>query len=291
MCPDYFGTGNVSRPFYGCGNANNYCAAIVPNMPAYPSSVYDPMSMDCSLYGGGFDLASDYTSGIGNYGVYGCGGGYGVGGYGFNPESMYQQMDKWTDYMYDRNVKYTEKARANDMRINGPMNSLQYAADALKEKIEKDDQPQIKEAFEKYKQTLKTIYPQLQNLSDKDLTTKAMELYKERNNIGLKDDIRQNSMGMFGQKFLHAATLGFANNGSAEETISDITGAPVSKADKLWGAVGTAAGIATTGTIAISAGNQILKHPTAVAKFCGRNWLGLAIAAVATAIGLASYKS
>lgn len=276
MCPDTYGPNSVGRqPYYGT-NLNNFCAATAPNLPLTSCVGYDPLSMNYSVYGSDIDLTSDYS----------IGGGYGVGGYGYNPEMMYQQMDRWTDYMYDRNVKYTEKGRANDLRINGPMDAAAYAADALKEKIEKDDQPQIQIAFEKYKNAVKNMYPEYANLDDKALTAKALDLYKMRQNIGVKDDIRDKSNNIFLQKFLNGATFGLGWNGSGEETIEKITGNPMSREDKIMGAVGTTAGAAAS----LTAGFHIVKNWKPIAKVVVKNPITALLFGAAAAIGLYSFK-
>ncbi len=281
MCPGYFDTDYTVRMPY---NANAYCAAYAPYFPTTTSSAaYDPMNFNSSIYGSDIDLTTDYTAGVGSYGY----GGYASGGaYGYNPDAMYQQMDKWTDYMYDRNVKYTEKGRANELRINGPLQSAQYAADALKEKIEKDDQPQIQVAFENFKNSLKKLYPELAALDDKTLTAKAMDLYKERNGIGVKDDIRDKSNSMFWQKFANGATFGMGWSGSGEETIEAITGNSMSREDKIKGAFGTTLGAAAS----ITTGFHLVKKWKPITKFAVRNPITAVLAAAAAAVGIYSYN-
>lgn len=287
MCPGYFDTDYcMNMPL----TPQVYNATYAPYFPTTSSAAYDPMSMYGSVYGNAdIDLTSDCSVGVGGYAPGGFGGGYDAGmtgTYGYNPDSMYQQMDKWTDYMYDRNVKYTEKGRANDLRINGPLDAAQYAADALKEKIEKDDQPQIQLAFEKYKAAIRNLYPEYANLDDKALTAKAMELYKQRNNIGIKDDIRDKSNNIFVQKFLHGATFGMGWSGSGEETIEKLTGNPMSREDKIKGALGTTAGAAAS----ITAGFQIAKHWKPIAKVAAKNPITAVLLAAAAAVGIYSYN-
>lgn len=288
MCPGYFDT-DCSMRMPMQFTPQTYCATFAPYFPNISSASYDPMSMYGSVYGNAdIDLTSDYSLGVG-VGGYGFGGGYGgaTAAYGgYNPDSMYQQMDKWTDYMYDRNVKYTEKSRANDLRINGPLDAAAYAADALKEKIEKDDQPQIQIAFEKYKQAIKNLYPEYANLDDKALTAKAMDLYKQRHNIGVKDDIRNNSNNIFLQKFLHGATFGLGYNGSGEQTIEKITGNPMSREDKIKGAVGTTAGAAAS----LTAGFHLVKNWKPIAKVAVKNPITALLVAAAAAVGFYTYK-
>ncbi len=278
MCPSSFGPQGI--PSGNIGDVRNFCAAVAPNQ--FPTSCvgYDPMSMDYSIYGTDVDLTSDYSIG-GGYGV-GPAGLAGTGGaYGYNPEMMYQQMDKWTDYMYDRNVKYTEKSRANEMRINGPLLATQYAADALNEKINKNEQPQIVRAFNKFKAEMVKLYPQYANLDDRALTAKAMELYKERYGIGLKDDIRNQGNSMVAQGFLNGLTGGVFWKGSSEETIEDITGTSMSRQDKGLYAVGKGFGTAVLAGTGIIAANQACKN----IKWLGKGIANNKVLAIATAIG------
>ncbi len=285
MCPNNFGTDCVGRqPLqYTPAWSRNYCATYAPNQFTAASASYDPLNFNYSIYGNDIDLTSDYSFTGGGYGPMGAYGGY--GGYTYDPDMMYQQMDKWTDYMFDRNVKYTEKSRANDMRINGPLEAAQYAADALREKIIKDDQPQVAVAFNKYKAALVKLYPEYANLDDKALSAKAMELYKQRNGIGLKDDIRANSPNIFMQKFLNGATFGLAFRGSAEQTISEISGNPISHDDKIKGAIGTTAGVAASATV----GFQVLKHSPKILNVAVRNPIASLILVGASVLGISSF--
>jgi len=282
MCPESYGPSSVSRlPYYGT-NLNNYCAASAPNLPLTSCVGYDPLSMNYSAFGGDIDLTSDYSIGGGfGPGAYAMAG----GAYGYNPEAMYQQMDRWTDYMYDRNVKYIEKGRANDARVNTPLERAQYAADALKEKIEKNEQSQIPEFFEAYKQSIRNLYPEYANLSDKDLTARAMRHYQERTNTALKDAIRENGSNIFTQKFLNTVTLGTFGKSSAEETIEKITGNKMSREDNVKGAAGRGAGLLAL----VTAGNLAFKNRSAIWKVASKNPLTMATLAAATLFGWMSF--
>lgn len=280
MCPDYFGPGNVtSKPYYG-SNLNGYAASYAANLPLVSCAGYDPLNMNYSIYGSDIDLTSDYS----------IGGGYGpmAGAYGYNPETMYQYMDKWTDYMYDRNVKYTEKGRSNDLRINGPVEAVQNAADALREKVVKDEQSQIPQFFEAYKNSIKALYPEYANLNDRELTARALEHYKQRNNgVSLKDEIRQHGRNIFAQKFINTITFGGWAKGSAEETIEKITGNPMSRDDKVKADVGFGAGVAAIG----GAGVLGVKNFGKICKTIGRGGWVSAIIAAGIAAGFIAYNS
>ncbi len=275
MCPDYFGPDSVSRqPYFGT-SLNNYCAASAPNLPLTSCVGYDPLNMNCSAFGSDIDLTSDYTAGVGSY----------FNAYGYNPDMMYQQMDKWTDYMYDRNAKYIEKGRANDARINTPLERAQYAADALKEKIDKNEQSQIPQFFEAYKQSIKNLYPEYAKLSDKDLTARALRHYQERTNTSLKDAIRENGSDIFTQKFLNTVTFGTFGKSSAEETIEKITGNSMSREDNVKGACGRGAGLVALAT----AGTLAFKNRSAIWNVARKNPWTLAVLAAGTIFGWMSY--
>lgn len=276
MCPDYFGTDSIARqPYFGT-SLNNYCAASAPNLPLTSCVGYDPLSMNYSAFGTDIDLTSDYSVGGSGLGAYG----YGGGAYGYNPELMYQQMDRWTDYMYDRNVKYIERGRANDARINTPLERAQNAAEALKEKIVKDEQSQIPQFFAAYKQSIKELYPEYANLNDKELTARAMRHYQERTGENLKDAIRANSKNMFAQKYLNYMTLGHFGKGSAEESIEKITGNPMSRTDNIQSKLALGAAVLTGATAA----RYIVPNTGKILKTAAKNpittiALGLAAAA------------
>ena len=191
---------------------------------------------------------------------------------------MFENMDKWTDYMYDRNVKYIEKGRANDMRINGKMDAARYAADALSEKITKDNQYHILEAFNKYKAAVRQMYPEYAQLSDKELSAKAMDLYQQRTGVSLKDAIRANGRSMAAQGFMNGLTCFFGYKGSAEETISEMTGAPIDREDRIKYSLGQGVGFGAfaVGTAAVA------KHGV---KNIGNIWKGCKAGPLA-AVGL-----
>ena len=270
MCPESYGPSRVSQPYYASAS---YYASTAPNLPLSSSVGYDPMSMNGSLYyGSDIDLTSDYS----------VGGGYGLAGgaYAYNPEMFYQQMDRWTDYMYDRNVKYTEKGRSNDLRLNAPLERAQNAADALREKVVMDEQSQIPEFFEAYKKAIKNLYPQYAGLSDKELTARAMEHYKQRTGVGLKDEIRSNSRNMFLQKYIHYMTFGAFAKGSAEETIEEITGNQMSRSDNIQSKAALGAAVLTGATAA----RYIVPNTGKILKAAAKNPIttlavGLSIAA------------
>lgn len=270
MCPSSYGP--------DCVSAINPRLNYMSQAPYYPITSsyvgYDPLSFDCSVYGDGYGLTPNYGYGYGTGGY----GGYAYNGGMYSPDAMFENMDKWTDYMYDRNVKYIEKSRANQMRINGTTDAARYAADQLTEKIQKNNQNHILQAFEQYKAAVRQIYPEYANLSDKELSAKAMDLYQQRTGISLKDSIRANGNSMITQGFLNGLTCFIGYEGSAEHTISKMTGAPVDREDRIMHSIGQGAGFATlaVGTTAVA------KHGF---KNIGSIWKGVKAGPLA-AVGL-----
>lgn len=279
MCPSSYGPDSV-----GAINARANYMAQAPYYSGISSYVgYDPLSFDYSVYGDGISLASNYelggTGAYGPYGAYGAGGAYA----GYSPDAMFENMDKWTDYMYERNAKYIEKSRANDMRINGNMDAARYAADALTEKITKDNQHHILEAFEKYKAAVRQIYPEYAKLSDKELSAKAMDLYQQRTGVSLKDAIRANGSSMAAQGFKNGLTCFLGYESSAEETISKMTGNPIDREDRIMHSLGQGAGFATLAVGTATVGKQLFKNAGAIGKAAWHSPLA-AIGLVAAAV-------
>ena len=190
------------------------------------------MSMDGSIFGGGACMPympyMPYTPGF----------------TGENQEDWMRRMEAWQDYSIDRQVKYQERSRNADLRLNAPIEGIQDAGAILNEKIHKDEQEQILPALAEYIAQVKAAYPQA---SDEDVLKRAKSLYKQQFQKDLIDDIRSNGKDAFTQGFIQAVTFGLADNKTAEENIADITGQQVGRADQTKKILGRAAGGAVVG--------------------------------------------
>lgn len=211
---------------------SNYSNQIAMN-DLYESSfgfnAYDPMSMNGSLFGGigmGYPMFPSFT--------------------GMNTDKWMENMDKWQDYSIDRQVRYQEKSRNADLRLNSPMEGIQEAAQILNEKIHKDEQQQILNALAHYTASVKNAFPQG---TDQDILNRARDLYKKQFGVDLIDDIRANGKDSFTQGFVQAVTFGLADNKTAEENIADITGQSVGRGDQTKKVLGRAAGGAVVGGV------------------------------------------
>ncbi len=163
---------------------------------------------------------------------------------GTNTDAWMENMDKWQDYSIDRRIRYQEQTRNADLRLNSPMEGIHEAGAALKEKIHKDEQEQILQALEHYKEAVKAAFPAG---TDADIANRARSMYKQMFGVDMVDDIRENGKDSFTQGFIQALTFGLADNKTAEENIADITHQPVGRGDQTKKILGRASGGAVIG--------------------------------------------
>lgn len=241
---------------------NMYSNQIAMNDMFEDMYMTNPMSMNGSLF-----------SGMGMYSMF-------PSFTGMNNEQWMQQMDKWQDYSIDRRVRYQEKSRSADLRLNSPMEGIAEAARVLNEKIHKDEQEQILPALSHYVAAVKAAYP---NGTDADVLNRARSMYEQQFHTDLVDDIRANGKDAFTQGFIQAVTLGLADNKTAEENIADITGQPVGRGDQTKKILGRAAGGAVLG----GTGAYLLSF-SKYFKFLGKSKPLLVAAAGAVLAGLAA---
>ncbi len=199
---------------------------------------------------------------------------------GMNTDAWMENMDKWQDYSIDRQIRYQEKSRNADLRLNSPMEGIHEAGAALKEKIHKDEQEQILNALEHYKEAVRAAFP---GGSDADITNRARSLYKQMFGVDLVDDVRENGKDSFTQGFIQALTFGLADNKTAEENIADITHQPVGRGDQTKKILGRASGGAVLG----GAGAYLLSF-SKYFKFLGKSKPLLVAAAAAAIAGLSA---
>lgn len=270
MCAEYYGPPAIDS--LSSEQLRCHYAAIAPETRYSASNIYDPMSLNYSIYGQTPMLSNYYTTGLVppvTGGIPAYNGSYPTMGGGttptpsaetvanpatsatqFGPANMFDQMDQWTDYMYDRNVKYTEKGRSNQARLQSPYETATFAAKELQKKVVCNEHSQIPQFFENYKTAIKALYPQYSNMSDRELTAEALKHYTQTTGQDLENQIRTNSRDIFAQKYLHYMTLGMFAKGSAEETIEQITGEPMNREDKVKSKLALGAAVVTGGTIA-----------------------------------------
>ena len=212
-----------------------------------PMGMFNPMmSMNGSIFGSGM---------MGGYPIT---GGYPVmGGATGSYEDFYKNYEKYQDFMIDNQVHQQQKWRNADLRLNSSTEGIQKQAAILHEKILQNEQQQIQEAYASFKKSVKAMYGEG---TDEQISNRASTLYQELNGgVSLTDDIRNNGRGSFTQGFLQTVTLGLADQKTAEENISELTGQPVGRSERAKKIAGNVAGGAVFGGAAIIGSKWILK--------------------------------
>ena len=214
-------------PFY-----NNYANGVMLD-DIYNSSVMtNPgiFSMDSSLFGGGM-MGTPYMP-------YGGGSGY---------EQYYKNMEQYQDFMYDSQLRRSQKSRQVDFRANAPMESIQRQAEILHEKIMQNEQQQVIPALNKLLASVNGGFASGTSATQEELIAKADTIYKQMYNTSITEDLRKFGHGSFEQGLYQSLTLGFADRTTAEENISRINGAPVSRWESAKKITGNATGGALIG--------------------------------------------
>ena len=202
-----------------------------------------------------------------------------------NYEDYYKNYEKYQDFMIDTQVRQQQKWRDADLKLNAPQEGIAKQASYLHEKIMRNEQQQIKEAYLNFKNSVRSMYG---NGTDEEIANRASTLYKQLTGVSITDDIRQYGRGSFTQGFLQTITLGLADNKTAEENISELTGQPVGRTEKAKKIAGNAVGGAVFGGAALLSAKYLfkglwkgLKNKPLVAALVGGG------AALAAAIGAA----
>ncbi len=197
------------------------------------------MSMNGSIFGAGmYPMMPPMGMGTGNY------------------EDYYKNYEKYQDFIIDTQVKQQQKWREADLRLNSPQEGIAKQASYLHEKIMRNEQQQIQNAYQNFKNSVKSMYP---TASDEEVANRASTMYKQLIGASVTDDIRKYGRGSFTQGFLQTITLGFADKKTAEENISELTGQPVGRSEQAKKIAGNAAGGAVFGGAAIISAKYLFK--------------------------------
>ncbi len=203
------------------------------------------MTMNGSIFGGGM---------VGGYPMT---GGYPMmGGSNSSYQDYYKNYEKYQDFMIDNQVHQQQKWRNADLRLNAPQEGILKQAAILHEKIMRNEQQQIQEAYANFKKSVKSMYG---GGTDEQISNRASALYKNLVGVSVTDDIRQYGRGSFTQGFLQTLSLGLADKKTAEENVSELTGQPVGRSENALKFAGNVAGGAVFGGAAAISANWALK--------------------------------
>lgn len=304
----------------GCGcKQNRYNNQIMlndaTNMNMYPPSTLgmDPLlSMQNSIFGNGMtaDMAEDIASGSMPGMTSGMMPGMMSGmmpgmmmpgmimpGMGYMPpytggssngdgsvdpyEEYYKQYEKYQDFMIDNSVRMQQKSRNANLRLNAPQEGVQAHAFFLKDKITRNEQGQIKGAYEAFVKSVQALYG---DDADKNLvTSRANKLYAEANcGKSIVQDIREHGRDSFTQGAIQSVTFGLFNRKTAEETVSELTGQPVGKEERAKKIAGNILGGAAVGGVTAATAGFVMKGLKIASK--SRTFWGIVAGAVAGTI-------
>ena len=202
-------------------------------------------------------------------------------------EDYYRQYERYQDFMIDSSVRQQQKMRNADMRLNAPQEGIQGKLSVLQDKILRNEQQQIKQAFDSYVESIKNLYG---DVSDADAKSRAITLYKQATGKSLLEDIREHGRDSFTQGVIQTATFGIFNKKTAEETVSELTGQPVGTEEDAKKIAGNVAGGALVGGAAFGLSSLALKGLKIAAK--SKTFWGMAIGAIAgTAAAISGWAS
>lgn len=198
------------------------------------------------------------------------------GGYGYDMSNYYDNMKNNQQFMIDYNVDQQNMTRNADLRINASIEAVRGAAMILKDKILANEQDQIMDAYNNYVETVRLAYGKG---TDSEVKARANTLYADMNGgKTLYQDIRENAHGSATQGFIQTLTFGLYDRKSAEDNISEISGAPVGTGEKTAHNLGRIAGAGIVGGVGYG-----------IAKFLGSGKAGIWGLAVAGVAALASF--
>lgn len=231
--PDYnVAAMNGMYPMY-----NNYLnQSALGNM--YDTDLYSsPMGMGGSIFGGSMPFMPTF-------------------GGGMNLDSYYKNMTDNLNFTSNWQLQMVENQRRNELKLNAYDEGIQSAASVLNEKIAANEQEQIQQAFLAYVEAVAAKYP---GESKQAIINRAKSEYQRLYNTSVSDDIRQKGSNSFLQGMYQSLTLGLADNTTAEENISQITGQPVSRSANMQKALGRTAGGFIVGSGTMLAASPLIK--------------------------------
>ena len=252
-------------------------------MSGYYSADFDNIDLDYSTYpmmGAGMGMnGSIFGNNIGLGAMPYMGAGGIVGGY--NPQDYFNQMKQYQQFYNQYNIDQCKMQRNADLQINGSMESVTEAAEHLKDKISRNEQDQIKVAYQKFLQAVRNAYGQG---NDEDMNSRAATLYKQITGKSLFEDLRDNGHGSFMQGIIQTMTFGTYAKKSAEDNVAEISGQEVATTEKAVQNVGRVAGGVGVAAVVTGALKGLTKLSTGKAGIIG-SIVGIAATALAFMTG------
>lgn len=247
-------------------------------------STYPMMGMGGSIFGTMPQMGVPFMGAMPMYG-------------GYNSavtQNYFDQMKQYQQFYNQYNIDQQKMQRNADLKLNGSMESIQTSARDLKDKIDHNEQDQIKEAYDAYVKAVKNAYGQG---TEEEITSRALTLYQQMNGKTLIQDLRDNGHGSFSQGFIQAMTLGFWGQKSSEDNIAEVTNQPVPTMEKVKQNIGRVGGAVALGGLAYGATKLLAGSSAIILKGIGKlfkgkaGWIGLAFAGAAAALAFITGKA
>ena len=173
-------------------------------------------------------------------------------------EDYFRQYERYQDFMIDNQVRMQQKQRSADLRLSAPTEGVREHAEYLKDKIIRNEQGQIKGAYDAYIESVKALYGD--NADREQIISRANRHYMEANGgKSLVEDIRKYGRDSFTQGALQSVTFGLFNKKTAEETVSELTGQPVGKEENAKKVAGNIVGGAAVGATTFALSGAVMK--------------------------------
>lgn len=218
---------------------------VMGNFAYSPYPYYDIEDLDPTY------STAPYIGGM-TYGPMGYGGSifsmapYGMMGMGNS--DYFNQMRQYQQFYNDYNVDQQRMQRNADLRVNASMEAINATYNALKDKIEHNEQGQIEDAYKAFVQAVRAAYG---DGTEQEIKARAASMYAHLSGgKTLVQDLREKSHGSFMQGVLNSMLFGLYHSNSAEDNIAKITGSPVATGDKFEQNVGRVVGGLGIGAIA-----------------------------------------
>ena len=202
---------------------------------------------------------------------------------GGNTQDYFNQMRQYQQFYNDYNVDQQKLQRNSDLRVNASMEAIQTTYNALKDKIQKNEQGQIIDAYNNFVQAVSTAYG---NGTEQEIKARAAMLYAQLSGgKTLIQDLRDNGHGPFIQGVFNSMAFGLYDSKCAEDNIATITGSPVATRDKVKQNAGRVVGAGIIGATAAGIASKIAKFSSKAGV------IGLAVGGVAAALSFITGKA
>ncbi len=207
-------------------------------------------------------------------------------GIGYNNQSYYDNMKDYQRFSIDYNIDQQKMTRNADMRVNASMEAVKGAATTLKDKIMKNEQDQIRDAYDNYVKAVAAAYGEG---TPQEIAARAKSLYTQMNGgKTLTQDLREYGHGSFTQGVLNSLALGTYYRHSAEDNVSYVTGAPVATGEKTSQNLGRLTGAGIAGGLAYGGAKGLAKVLPKVGAKAGV--IGLSVAGAAALLSFLTGK-